>query len=488
MVYVDKPKPDRMALFPVLCFSLLATFCYSFSLYILLHIRFQADYYVASALILIGIPCSLVCYYWADGRYHYTVTEDAVTIKDRIFRRKIRIPYRLINNISILEKVKTEDVWALGVQAPIITGVFDLTVRKDRLVSVKTPSFDFRLSPSNPKGLIEEIKRFWKPKRESIREAWTPTAPIQRGSPLEFFFRSHASILVIANLLSFILWLFSIIYAHFTFVTVFLSLLIPQFVIFLFSDRIVSRTLRTQRLEQGKIRGVVDRLSKRFGIPYPRVEVSGYASAMMNALTTGASQRRSVIILTEKILGLSEPELECVIAHELSHIRCRHLLKSLIAMSCACFFLAYLATIGLPLSTVPLIFVSLVPLTVLLPVSRSLEVQADLDALTVVGRPEYFIKTFEELIQSAYGRFSEFFEIFSYHKAEKFRENLSKQLSFQKPDMKACLLQWTFSAHPPMYYRVKILRSRKKYKNSFLYITIRLLRDSIRDILLPLKA
>lgn len=391
----------------------------------------------------------------------------------------------MINDVSILEKMKTEDMLALGVQAPVITGVFNFTVRKGRLLSIKTPSFDFRLSPSDPEGFIEEIRRFWKPKRERVRETLTPTAPVQRGSPLEFFFRSNVSIMVIANLLSFILWLFAIFYAHFTFEMVFLSLLIPQFVIFLFSDRIVSRALRTERLEQDEIRDIVDRLSKRFGIPCPRLETSRYTTAMMNALTTGASRRRSMIILTEKILNLSEPELECVIAHELSHIRRRHLLKSLVAMGCACVFLAYLATIGLPLNAVPLLFVFLVPLMVLLPVSRIFEMQADLDASTIVGKRENLIKAFEELTKSTYGRLSEFFEIFSYRKAEKFRKNLSEQLSFQKPVRKACFLQWTLSAHPPIYYRVEILRSRKKYGNSFSHISMRLLKDSIRDILLP---
>lgn len=71
--------------------------------------------------------------------------------------------------------------------------------------------------------------------------------------------------------------------------------------------------------EAPKLHAVVDRLCNLAGMAKPKVAIAN--TDMPNAFATGRNQKHAVVCVTTGILRrLDEPELEAVLAHELSHV------------------------------------------------------------------------------------------------------------------------------------------------------------------------
>jgi heat shock protein HtpX len=88
------------------------------------------------------------------------------------------------------------------------------------------------------------------------------------------------------------------------------------------SDKIAlaaSRAKVVDRDEAPELHDMVERLSAMADLPKPRVAV--IPTDVPNAFATGRSPKRSVVAVTEGLWNrLSKPEIEGVLAHELSHI------------------------------------------------------------------------------------------------------------------------------------------------------------------------
>ncbi|HEU0086840.1 MAG TPA: zinc metalloprotease HtpX [Pseudonocardiaceae bacterium] len=88
------------------------------------------------------------------------------------------------------------------------------------------------------------------------------------------------------------------------------------------SDRIALAVMGAKVVspqQQPELHGVVDRLCALADMPKPRVAIADVD--IPNAFATGRSPDKSVVCVTEGLLRrLDEPELEAVLAHELSHI------------------------------------------------------------------------------------------------------------------------------------------------------------------------
>jgi len=95
---------------------------------------------------------------------------------------------------------------------------------------------------------------------------------------------------------------------------------------FWFSDKIALSTAQAQVVtpEDGpqaeRLHGIVDRLVALANMPKPRVAIA--PSPMLNAFATGRNTKTSVLVVTTGLLNsnLEDPELEAVLAHELSHV------------------------------------------------------------------------------------------------------------------------------------------------------------------------
>jgi len=102
-----------------------------------------------------------------------------------------------------------------------------------------------------------------------------------------------------------------------------------------FSDKIVLRMYRATEVgADHPLYRVTANLAQRAGLPMPKVYVIPDASP--NAFATGRDPDHAAVAATQGILNLlSEPELEGVIAHELTHVRHRDILISTVAATIA---------------------------------------------------------------------------------------------------------------------------------------------------------
>jgi heat shock protein HtpX len=91
---------------------------------------------------------------------------------------------------------------------------------------------------------------------------------------------------------------------------------------YFFSDRLALSAMRGREVspEQApELHQTVDRLCALANMPKPKVAIAD--SDMPNAFATGRNQQHAVVCVTTGILRrLSEPELEAVLSHELSHV------------------------------------------------------------------------------------------------------------------------------------------------------------------------
>jgi heat shock protein HtpX len=184
--------------------------------------------------------------------------------------------------------------------------------------------------------------------------------------------------------------------------------LATNFVMYWFSDRIALAAHRARpvtRAEAPTIYAIVERLTQLAGLPMPRVYLIPSASA--NAFATGRNPSHAAVAVTAGILDiLSEPQLEAVLAHELSHVKNRDILIATIAAAVA----GLVATIGHVMqwgfmlggmrgggddrrggglaALAWIIVAPIMALLIQLAISRSRELGADASGASLCGHPE----------------------------------------------------------------------------------------------------
>lgn len=113
-------------------------------------------------------------------------------------------------------------------------------------------------------------------------------------------------------------------YGGYTFTVIFLLFgLGMNFVTYWFSDKIVLAMYKAQPVNERsapELYDMVKKLSKKAGIPFPRVYIA--PMHIPNAFATGRNPSHAAVCVTEGILQtLPRNELEGVLAHELSHVK-----------------------------------------------------------------------------------------------------------------------------------------------------------------------
>ncbi len=103
------------------------------------------------------------------------------------------------------------------------------------------------------------------------------------------------------------------------------------------SDRMVLRMYRARvvtEAEAPELYNMVNRLRLQAGLPMPAVAIA--PAEQPNAFATGRNAEHAVVCFTQGILNLVPPdELEGVTAHELGHVKHRHMLVGTIAATMA---------------------------------------------------------------------------------------------------------------------------------------------------------
>jgi heat shock protein HtpX len=106
------------------------------------------------------------------------------------------------------------------------------------------------------------------------------------------------------------------------------------FVQFFFSDKIALASMSAKEVSEAEapqVHEMVGRLAAQANLPKPRVFI--VQSNIPNAFATGRSKNNAVIAFTTAILDgrLDQPQLEAVIAHELTHVLNRDMLVMTVA-------------------------------------------------------------------------------------------------------------------------------------------------------------
>ena len=183
---------------------------------------------------------------------------------------------------------------------------------------------------------------------------------------------------------------------------------------YFFSDKIVLRMYRARevtRAEAPVLYEVVESLSRRAGLPVPRVAI--IPGQQPNAFATGRNPEHAVVAATEGILQiLAREELEGVMAHELAHVRNRDMLISSVAATLAGAIMV-LSRFGLFFGggdrdrgggALALLVVILAPIAAMIiqaAISRSREFAADAGGAEISGKPRALASALQKLEATA---------------------------------------------------------------------------------------
>jgi heat shock protein HtpX len=211
---------------------------------------------------------------------------------------------------------------------------------------------------------------------------------------------------------------------------------------------------------------LVENMAIAAGLPKPKIYVIEDPSP--NAFATGRDENHAVVCATTGLLAmLSRPELEGVIAHELSHIQNRDMLVMTIAVVLAG-FVAIIADLFLRMAfysnsdrdrhpavlILGLVGIILAPLAaqlIQLAVSRRREYLADSSAALLTRYPEGLASALRKI--SAHN-------IPMQHKSHA-TAHLFIDEPFGKPEGKTSWIENLFATHPPVEQRIQALLGSK---------------------------
>lgn len=184
-----------------------------------------------------------------------------------------------------------------------------------------------------------------------------------------------------------------------------------------FSDKAVLKMYKARVIgpeDAPQLYQMVDELRQRAGLPMPVVAIA--PSNQPNAFATGRNHKKAVVCFTQGILkALSPEELRGVTAHELAHIKHRHMLVSTVAatMAGAVGILASMARWGAilgggrnndnnPIAVLALAIVAPLGAAIIhMAISRQNEFQADATGAEIAGNPLSLASALQRLEQGA---------------------------------------------------------------------------------------
>ena len=209
-------------------------------------------------------------------------------------------------------------------------------------------------------------------------------------------------------------------------------LLLPALVfVYLFAPLFVQFLWRTEPLPEGALKQKLKKLTKVSGVKYKEIVVWQTGSlSIANAAVAGTALWNRRIFLTDALLYyFTDDEIETVVAHELGHIRYRHIptyiLFSFLYMLSSGLFYRFVEEPLAPLfEGVPmlltlcwLVFFILYFVFIFRYLSRRFEHQADLYAVELTGKAEAFKEALLRLavLNALPASIRRFFELFNTH-------------------------------------------------------------------------
>lgn len=188
---------------------------------------------------------------------------------------------------------------------------------------------------------------------------------------------------------------------------------IINFVSYWYSDRIVLRMYGAEPSEDKELNKMVAHLAEKAKIPRPRVYT--VPLEVPNAFATGRNPRNSAVVVTQGLMDLDREELEGVLAHEVSHIKNRDIMVSMVAATLAG-AISYIAQIGywslfmagqkrgegniMGLILI-LVFAPLAALLIRFAISRSRELKADWSGALLTKNPQSLANALKKISEVA---------------------------------------------------------------------------------------
>ncbi len=241
--------------------------------------------------------------------------------------------------------------------------------------------------------------------------------------------------------------------------------LVMNFGSYFFSHKIVLSMYRARpasKSQYTKLHSMVSSLSKKVGIPKPKVFI--IPSDNLNAFATGRNPKNAVIAFTSGILrALNDKELEGVAAHELAHVKNRDILISTV-VACVAGVISYLSMMARwaaifggfggrdnnNSNVLEFLFLAilapLLAVLIQLAISRSREFEADASGSKFLGNSKGLASALKKL--------------HSHKRPMKFANPSTAHLFIVNP-LSAKGLSGLFSTHPSLEDRLERLRSMK---------------------------
>lgn len=231
---------------------------------------------------------------------------------------------------------------------------------------------------------------------------------------------------------------------------------------YFYSDKMVLWTTGARLVserDEPKLHELVTRLCALAALPKPKVAV--LYSPIPNAFATGRSPKKAVVAVTSGLMQkLSGPELEAVLAHELSHIKNRDMMVLTLAsfLSTVAFYIMRYSLFfgygsrrrdsrGLVLIWLISALVWFLSFFLLRALSRYREFSADRGSAAITGQPSN--------LASALMKISGIIEKMP---SEDLRKVEGMSAFFIIPALSSSSLMQLISTHPPVEKRLKALR------------------------------
>jgi STE24 endopeptidase len=178
------------------------------------------------------------------------------------------------------------------------------------------------------------------------------------------------------------------------------ALLLDVTVVFVLYPYLVRLLSRARPVTDPAVLSMLDELNRTCGTSVDRLWLLSSPTGSLNAMVTGVSRRRPTIFVTDALLAsFSLADLRAILAHELAHVRRRHILRALgnswmgVVVYMGLFMLVWTVVSKVsgqtpgPLAVAAMVFVAslVTDLGVWLPLGRRRESEADQLAASWVG-------------------------------------------------------------------------------------------------------
>jgi len=226
---------------------------------------------------------------------------------------------------------------------------------------------------------------------------------------------------------------------------------------FYFSDKLVLWSMGAKTVDATKAPGLhntIEHLCTEANLPKPKIAIVN--SPIPNAFATGRNRKNAVVAVTSSLMEkLSQPELEAVLAHELSHIRHRDMFVMTLASffsTIAFFLMRYLIFFGdrrrgsIMLVWAASILVWLVSFILIRALSRYREFSADRGAALITGNPSNLASALLKISGSI-----------KRAPPQELRKAEGMNAFFIIPALSKGSLMNLFSTHPPIEKRIERL-------------------------------